>query len=349
MDLTLAYAIQGKLAQREVKLDAWQMRGLWHSCRQAKERLLADPDLTAVPVVVLGRGSSLIGGTIRTELTREDVVRVLLDGFFPVCDRSSYPEEKPRVGMREMGLPYAADPAVTHHLARFLGRQRAAGQDPGEGGNNGMFPSVVLFNGGVMKSELLRQRMLGVLNEWRGDGDQQPLRELPAIDPELAVARGAAYYGLARRGQGIRIRGGVARSFYVGIETSMPSVPGIPAPIKAFCVVPFGMEEGSELAIRDKEFGLVVGEPAEFSLLASTLRKHDQPGEMVEDWSGEIEAVNTMETLLPVSEADVGGTLVPVWLQSRVTEVGTLELWCVSREGDHRWKLEFNLREREEV
>ena len=349
MDLTLAYAIQGKLAQQGVKLDAWQMRGLWHSCRQAKERLLADPALTAEPVVVLGRGSSLIGGTIRTELTREDVVRVLLDGFFPECDQSHYPEEKTRVGMREMGLPYAADPAVTHHLARFLGRQRATGQDSAEGGNNGLFPSVVLFNGGVVKSDLVRQRVLSVLNHWRSDKPPQPLRELSAIDLDLAVARGAAYYGLARRGQGIRIRGGVARSFYVGIETSMPSVPGIPAPIKAFCVVPFGMEEGSELAIREKEFGLVVGQPAEFSLLASTVRKHDQPGEMVEDWSGEIEAVNTMETLLPASEADVVDTPVPVWLHSRVTEVGTLELWCVSREGDHRWKLEFNLREHEEV
>ena len=212
-----------------------------------------------------------------------------------------------------------------------------------------MFPSVVLFNGGVVKSDLVRQRVLSVLNHWRSDKPPQPLRELSAIDLDLAVARGAAYYGLARRGQGIRIRGGVARSFYVGIETSMPSVPGIPAPIKAFCVVPFGMEEGSELAIREKEFGLVVGQPAEFSLLASTVRKHDQPGEMVEDWSGEIEAVTTMETLLPASEADVVDTPVPVWLHSRVTEVGTLELWCVSREGDHRWKLEFNLREHEEV
>ncbi len=127
MDLTLAYAVQGKLAQTGIKLDSWQLRGLWYSCRQAKERLLANPELTAEPVVILGRGSSLIGGTIRTELTREEVVQVLLNGFFPECQRTDYPEEKARVGMREMGLPYAADPAVTHHLARFLGRQRDGG------------------------------------------------------------------------------------------------------------------------------------------------------------------------------------------------------------------------------
>ena len=114
------------------------------------------------------------------------------------------------------------------------------------------------------------------------------------------------------------------------------------------CVVPFGMEEGGEVAMRQKEFGLVVGEPAVFSLMASTVRKHDQAGEIVEDWSGEIELVNSMETLLPASESEAGGTLVPVWLESQVTEVGTLELWCVAREGDRRWKLEFNLRERED-
>ena len=200
-----------------------------------------------------------------------------------------------------------------------------------------------------MKSDVLRQRVLAVLNTWGREEERQPLRELTALELDVAVARGAAYYGLARRGRGVRIRGGAARSYYIGIETSMPSVPGVPAPIKAFCVVPFGMEEGSEVSMREKEFGLAVGEPAEFSLLGSSVRKQDQAGEMVEDWSGEIEPVNTMTVLLPVSDAELGGTLVPVWLESRVTEVGTLELWCVARDGTHRWKLEFNLREHEET
>jgi hypothetical protein len=347
MDLTLAYAVQGKLAQKGVKLDSWQMRGLWHSCREAKERLLANPELSAEPVVVLGRGSALIGGTIRTELTWEDVERVLLEGFFPVCERSDYPQEKARVGMREMGLPYAADPAVTHHLARFLGRQETPANAAAETAPNAALPSVVLFNGGVMKSAVIRERVLSVLRHWGLEDDRQ-LHELAAVDLDLAVARGGAYYGLARHGRGIRIRGGVARSYYIGIESAMPSVPGIPTPIKAYCVVPFGMEEGSEVAMRQKEFGLVVGESAVFSLMASTVRKHDQAGEIVEDWSGEIELVNAMETLLPASESEAGGTLVPVWLESRVTEVGTLEIWCVARDGEGRWKLEFNLRERED-
>jgi molecular chaperone DnaK (HSP70) len=339
MDLTLAYAIQGKLAQKGTKLDAWQFRGLWHSCRVAKERLLADPNGRSEPVVILGRGSSLIGGTIRTELSREEVEKILLDGFFPITERDEYPHEKPRVGMREMGLPYEADPAVTRHLARFLGRQAQSGTE--ETGAEVAFPSAVLFNGGVMKSGLIRERILSVLNRWHGDDG---LRELASVDLDLAVARGATYYGLARLGRGIRIRGGIARPYYIGIESAMPAVPGIPTPMKALCVVPFGMEEGTEAEIREREFGLVVGEPAVFHLLASTTRKKDQIGEIVEDWAGEIEEVVTMDTELPATDAEEGGKIIPVWLQSKVTEVGTLELWCVARDGDRRWKLEFNLR-----
>jgi len=199
-----------------------------------------------------------------------------------------------------------------------------------------------------MKSPMMRDRVVQVLRSWEGEtGERQAIRELVAADLDLAVARGAAYYGLARRGRGIRIRAGTGRSYYIGIESAMPSVPGVPTPLKAVCVVPFGMEEGTEASIREKEFGLVLGEPAEFRLLASTTRREDQAGEMVEDWDEEISEVTIMETLLPVTDADQGGRIVPVWLQSRLTEVGTLELWCVSKEDEQLWKLEFNLQERD--
>ena len=339
MDLTLAYAVQAKMAKKGVKLDSWQFRGLWYSCRAAKERLLSNPNLQSEPVVILGRGTSLIGGTLRTELTREEVESVLLDGFFPFCKSTDYPVEKPRVGMREMGLPYESDPAVTRHLARFLGRQAQ-----GSGGEGEVpFPSAVLFNGGVMKPALIRERVLSVLNGWPG---AESLRELPSGDLDLAVARGAAYYGLARTGRGVRIRGGAARPYYIGVESALPSVPGFPTPLKALCVVPYGMEEGTEAEIRQKEFGLVVGEPAVFHLLASTVRKKDKIGEIVEDWQDEIEEITTMETELPPGPGEESGKIVSVWLQSRITEIGTLELWCVSRDEERRWKLEFNLRER---
>jgi hypothetical protein len=343
MDLTLAYTLQAKLAQRGVKLDAWQFRGLWYSCRSAKERLLANPQLESEPVVILGRGSSLIGGTIRTELTRAEVENVLLEGFLPMCESSDYPQEKPRVGMREMGLPYESDPAITRHLARFLGRQIEA--NLGDTNSDVAFPSAVLFNGGVLKPESIRRRILDVLKYWHEDKE---LRQLASSNLDLAVAAGASYYGLARRGRGIRIRGGAARPYYIGIESAMPTVPGIPTPMKALCVVPFGMEEGSEAEIHEKEFGLVVGEPAVFHLMASTVRKKDQIGEIVDDWHGEIEQVTTMEALLPACEGEQGGNVIPVWLQSKVTEIGTLELWCVARDENRRWKLEFSLRERDE-
>ncbi|MCB0047026.1 MAG: Hsp70 family protein [Caldilineaceae bacterium] len=340
MDLTLAYAVRAKLAQQGTQLDNWQFRSLGHSCRQAKEKLLGNPELDAEPLVILGRGSSLIGGTIRTELTRSEIENILLQGFFPAVARTDYPTKKPQVGVREMGLPYAADPAVTRHLAYFLGRQL----NEQEGDETVAFPSAVLFNGGVMKADAMQQAVLDSLRRW---GDNPTLRKLPSVDLDLAVALGAAYYGLARKGQGIRIRAGTARSYYIGIESSMPAVPGVPTPIKALCVAPFGTEEGSDAQIIDKEFGLMVGEPALFQLLASTTRKHDRLGQEVEDWRGEIDEVATLEADLPASEAQQGGVLIPVLLQSRVNEVGSLELWCVARDDDRRWKLEFNLREGE--
>lgn len=341
MDLTLAYAVRQKLAQDGTQLDNWQFRGLTHQCRKAKERLLNEPDLEAAPVVISGRGSSLIGDTIRTELTREEIESILVNGFFPECDIEDRPEQGTRVGMREMGLPYASDPAITRHLAKFLGSQQA---NPEEDGAT-RFPSAVLFNGGVMKADPLRQQVLRVLRQW----SDKDVRELPSADLDLAVARGASYYGEARRGRGIRIRAGAPRTYYIGIESAMPAVPGIPTPMKALCVVPFGMEEGTEARIPEKEFGLVVGDDAVFNLLASSTRKTDEAGAIIEDWDDELEEVATMETYLEASDAEAGGTVIPIVLESRFTEVGTLELWCVARDGDQRWRLEFNIREQQEA
>ena len=343
MDLTLAYAIRSKLDKEGTKLDAWQFRGLAHNCRIAKERLLTDPDREKEPVSILGRGTSLIKGTIRTEITQKEVASVLLDGFLPICGKTDYPEKKSKVGIREMGLPYEADPAISHHLAYFL-HQQVAGS---ESELPLTFPSAVLFNGGVMKSDIMRDRILLLLKQWnKGESE---IQELISADLELSVARGATYYGLARRGRGIRIRGGTAHSYYIGIESTMPAVPGVPTPMKALCIVPFGQEEGTESEIRQREFGLVVGEPAVFHLFASNHRRKEQIGEIIEDWSGSIEEVITMEAMLKPTAEEEGGTLIPVWLQIKLTEIGSLELWCVDRNDEsRRWKLEFNLRKREE-
>jgi hypothetical protein len=233
---------------------------------------------------------------------------------------------------------------MTRHLAHFLGRQAGGG---GDSTLRETLPTAVLFNGGVMKAEAMRERVVTLLARWAHDAGSDTVRTLGGIDLDRAVARGAAYYGLARRGRGIRIRGGTARSYYIGVESSMPAVPGMAAPLKAVCVVPFGMEEGMEAELPDAEFGLVVGEPVEFRFLGSSVRQEDQVGTVVESWTDEIEELAPISTTLPVGdeEGGVAGSTVPVRLRSRVTEVGTLELWCVSRDGRGRWTLEFNVRE----
>jgi hypothetical protein len=259
--------------------------------------------------------------------------------------RDEMPARPRRVGLQEIGLPYAADPAVTRHLARFLSRQTAsASSAPIRRGPGGLAcPTHILFNGGVMKAAPLQARIVSVIDAWLREEGFDPLTVLDAPDLDHAVARGAACYGMARRGRGIRIRSGAARSYYIGIESAMPAVPGLPAPLKALCVVPFGMEEGTTTAIPGREFGLIVGEPAEFRFLSSTVRKQDQPGALIEDWGDDLEELGPLEVSLPIEgrEDDV----VPVTLESSVNEVGTLELWCVARDRDQRWKLELNIRD----
>ncbi len=153
-----------------------------------------------------------------------------------------------------------------------------------------------------------------------------------------AVARGAAYYGLARTGRGVRIRGGVPRTYYVGVESAMPSIPGFPAPLKALAVVPFGMEEGTSAAIPGREFGLVVGESAEFRFFTSTARKNDQVGDLIEDYGDQLDELSPMEVSFPAGETS--SEVVPVSFETVVTETGMLQLWCVARDG-RKWKLEF--------
>jgi hypothetical protein len=350
MDLALARLLQQRLESSGYRIDNWQLQGLWLQCRFAKEQLFQSPKTKTRPITLLGKGTKLVGGTIKTELAREDLDQVLMEGFFPRVASSDLPARQRRVGFQELGLPYAADPAITRHLARFLSEQvrnspESAGIRRGRGGL--ACPTHVLFNGGVMKAEVLRDRVVEVLNGWLEQEGFDALgaeQILDAPDLEHAVARGAAYYGKARRGQGVRIRSGASRTYYIGIESAMPAVPGMEAPLKALCVVPFGMEEGTEATIPDREFGLVVGEPAEFRFLSSTIRKQDSAGNLLEDWGNDLEELSPLEVTLKMDGRQ--GAIVPVRLETRITELGTLEVWCVSRDGANRWKLELNIREK---
>ena len=344
VDLALARHLEQQLAAQGTKLDAMQLHALWQQCRLAKEKLLeSDNKKREHPVTILGRGTGLVGGTIKTKLLRDDIDRILGDGFLPSVSSHDMPQRR-KMGLAEIGLPYAADAAITRHLARFL-RQQAAQSEHGSvrRGPSGLAaPTHVLFNGGVLRAHLVRQRILDVLNGWLAEEKLPPVVPLIGEDLMHAVARGAAYYGLAREGRGVRIRGGVPRTYYVGIESAMPAVPGMPAPLKALTVAPFGMEEGTSAQLKDREFGLTVGEPAVFRFFQSAVRKNDAIGTLLDDVAADLEELSPIEVNLPA--AGNAGEFVPVTLETVVTETGMLQLWSVARDG-RRWKLEFNVRE----
>jgi molecular chaperone DnaK (HSP70) len=345
MDLALARMVADQLAQKGTRIDTFQLHALWQNCRVAKEKLLTPGAKSKEqPVTILGKGTGLVGGTIKAAVTRDDVDRLLGEGFFPRVASSDLPQRQRRFGLQEIGLPYAADPAVTKHLAHFLRQQASSAENERvrRGASGLAVPTHVLFNGGVLHARLIRDRLIEVLNAWLGEEGFSPVQPLTGEDLMHAVSRGAAYYGLALQGQGVRIRGGVPRTYYVGIESSMPAVPGIPAPLKALTVAPFGMEEGTTVAIPGREFGLIVGHPAEFRFFSSTVRKNDAAGALIEDLSDDLQELSPIEVNL--TSADATGT-VPVSFETVVTETGVLQLWSVARDG-RRWKLEFNVRER---
>lgn len=347
MDLALAYKVKAKLADQGKDLQNWQVMALTHGCRDAKETLLADSSIYAVPLVVPGRGSKLIGGTLRTQLTREDVEHTLVEGFFPQVSVDEQPRQNPRAALTRMGLPYAQDAAITRHLAAFLNKQVDALTDKqGIEDSTSSFikPTAILFNGGVLKAPVLAQRILNIINGWLSADGAETARLLEGADLDLSVAKGAAYYGHVRQGKGVRISGGIAHAYYIGIESAMPAVPGMEPPIQALCVAPFGMEEGTSVTIDNQEFGLVVGQPVRFRFYGTATRREDQPGEILEDWNqGELEELPEIQATLPI-EGRSKGEVVAVHLAASVTEVGTLRLEAIALQGDERWNVELDVR-----
>lgn len=336
MDLALAYHASQQFEQQGVKLDPWQSVSLWHSCRNAKESLFVDDGPETHTVSVLGRGSKLIGGTVSVELQRDAAAKLLMDGFFPEAGLHDKPQRQMMTGFQEIGLPYESDTGITRHIADFLSRH-------GEG--ESVQPTYLLFNGGVFRADRLRERLMNVVGTWYDDNPPQLLAGVHDLDN--AVALGAAFYGWTRANGSLRIRGGSARSWYVGIESAGLAIPGAPRPLRALCVVPQGMEEGTECDVPSGEIGLVVGQPARFRFFGSTVRTNDEPGTLLQSWDEDelVETVN-LEAELPKDD-DSDETWVPVNFQSRVTELGVLELWCVNKASNRRWKLEFDVRERE--
>lgn len=337
MDLALAHFAANRFANEGVKLNAWQSVSLWHACRKAKESLLSASGKTVETISVLGRGSRLIGGTVSIEVTKEEVQKLLVDGFFTVCGLTDRPVASSSSGFQELGLPFEADTAISRHIAAFV-------TDNCDPNSSGPVPTHVLFNGGVFKAVALRERLVETIASWHSSGHRPEV--LGGIeDLDLAVARGASYYGWSKRHGGIRIRGGTARSYYVGIETAGLAIPGMPRPLQALCVVPFAMEEGTELDVPGREVGLIVGRPARFRFFASANRKSDRAGTLVKDWEeDELQETAPLELTLPIEQSPDEG-FVPVRFHSRISELGVFELWCISTRDSQRWKLEFNVRE----
>ena len=350
MDLALAYTLQAKLEADGESVDAWQFLGLVHAASRAKIALFEDASLAEAPIAVPSRGSSLFARTIATVLDRDLLTKVVLDGFFARTALDDLPREGRQTGLQELGLPYASDPVISKHLARFLTRslQNVKASRKVEAlvgprvNDQALMPTAVLFNGGVFKAAPIRARVLDLLASWNNGA---PVRELEGFEPDLAVAQGAAIYGRHRAtGKGIRIKAGASRSYYIGLEVSMPAIPGFRPPVKALCVVPQGMQEGTRQLIEGRTFGLVTGQAAEFRFFSSDVRSADTPGQVLPDAERELEETSLLEIELPALPDVAVGQVVPVRVESVVTELGTLELWMKHTNSDQKWKIEFQVR-----
>lgn len=351
IDLALGYALRAQLEGEYTDIDDWQFLALVHGARQAKEQLFDNPDLTEASVAIPSRGSGLIAGSLSVTLQRKLLEQISLEGFLPMTAVTELPEKRQSAGLQEFGLPYATDAALSKHLADFLTRSLRNVESnetllalvPEAARNAGFIrPSAVLFNGGFFKAAPARSRLLEVLKSWIGDSE---IRELAGAKYDLAVAEGAAFYGRLKQGDtGLRIKAGAARSYYIGLETTMLAVPGFRPPVKALCVVPQGMEEGSEAVLESKEFGLVTGEEVEFRFFASAERAGDTVGAVLPNAETTLEESAKLKTVLTPLEGMSAGETVPVKLHAKVTELGTLELWMQHTRSEHTWKLEFSVR-----
>jgi len=351
LDLALAHHLERRLAGPG-KLEPRQWAVLVGSCRQVKETLLGDDAPERLTVNVPGAGARLIGGGLQTEVAREEVREVLLDGFFPEVKLEDKPAQR-RSGFQEFGLPYAADAAITRYLARFLTAHRhvALEEAPAPADHDRARPDIVLFNGGLFESAAIRERLLEVLKRWfrpaDGGADWEPV-VLPADRLDLAVARGAAYYGMVRRGEGVRIAAGLPRTYYIGVEKGGEELPS-PQPSAtetgslAVCLVPAGAEPGQDVELTGRAFDLLVSEPVEFPLYVSSTRLTDRPGELVAVDHQQMTPLPPIRTVLrsrKKSDSDV----LSVHLHARLTEIGTLDLWCGQVDGRGRWRLQFDVR-----
>ena len=334
IDLALARYIE-KQFQHAGHLSSDRWKTLCHLCRQAKETLL-DDNKDAETITLMGEGSRLIGGTMTARLERSVLEEMLLEGFFPLVAAQDAPKQPLRKGISEFGLPYESEPAITRHVGWFLEKHR---ENVKKALNKAPFPDFILFNGGSLKSLLVQKRIQAAVGHWFGEIDRCPvLLENPV--PDLAVALGAAYYGLVKTGQGVRVGSGSARAYYLGFERKASASSDEKS---AVCIVERGLDEGIPIRLPDKKFQVLANQPVSFDLYSSTYRSGDQCGDVV--------VVDDTLTPLPPVQTIIQfgqkGTKkeIPVQIEAEFNEMGVLFLWCRSLASDHRWRLQFQLRD----
>ena len=344
VDLALARRVEEKLGHPRLTLR--QQHALRRQCCAAKEKLLSDSSVERVPLTVLGGGRAVVGGALTTELTRAEVEQILVDGFLPLTAPDDLPARDRRAGLRELGLPYASEAAITKHLAAFLTQAKVAMKAeqldaPAENRTGGMIkPDAVLFNGGFFHPPLTRERIVSAIAGWfPSQGKRWQPKVLNNEEPETAVAVGAAYYAQARRGGGLRISGGSARGYYIGVQQAGH---GGGTGVTAVCVLPRGTEEGTRLELAEREFTVLTNRPVSFTLYSTTTR-HDAQGEVVTFDEHEMHRHAPLITVLRYGKRSRHIEL-DVRLMAHFTEVGTLELWCEAPKTGHRWRLQFQLR-----
>lgn len=363
IDLALAYRARSRLAPANQQLDPWQMGILTYLAQSAKERLLSDPSLASYTITIPTRGANLFAAPIEASIKREDIDEIVLGGFFPEVERTATPLQKKGASLSEFGLPYASDPAITKHLAAFLAKSASIINQTAElaplrerAVEGFVRPSAVLFNGGVFNSDTLRNRVLNLLREW---ASPLPITELHGIDRSEAVSVGAAWYArLKASGEGVRVRSATTKSFYIGIESAMPAVPGFSPPLKGLCIAPRGVEEGNDIALPAKTFSLAAGDEVQFRLFASGERPDDRAGDEVSDAEVMLDELEPVSATISraTSNADSGGgtqtavtqtavgARIPVQLHTRLTELGLLEITLQETASADSWRLAFRTR-----
>ena len=338
IDLALARHIELQFSHKQHSAGGDRWKNLCHQSRQAKEALL-EGKAESSKITLMGTGSQLIAGTLAATLKREDATRLVLDGFFPLAAAGPQICGSQRKGITEFGLPYEQEPAVTRQLGWFLEQHR---QDVANLLNKERpEPDVILFNGGSLKPAVIQERIRDAVRHWFGQPDEQLPRVLQNPDLDLAVALGAAYYGLVKLGHGVRVGSGSPRAYYLGVAKKSDEH-GRAEPNQALCIVERGLEEGSDIEMQSHRFEVLANQPVSFEIYSSSYRSGDRCGDLV-TVDDTLTALPPIQTVIQYGKKGAQ-TQIPIHIAARYTELGTLALWCQSLISSHRWQLQFHLR-----